>query len=287
MRNWIRVNKQHRCPICKHDTWCMIAKDDGAILCMRTESPKSLELVSGETGWIHQQGSEVATRRREVYAPEPVSGFLDIDAILRRWSMDTFPAEISRLGEMLGVSARSLTWLGVAWSKQHNAWAFPMRDGAGKAVGIRLRAEDGAKWAVTGSHQGLFIPSYISGDGPLLMPEGPTDTAALMDLGFDVIGRPSCSGGVREIRAYLKGHRRDVVIVADADKADKNGVKAGERGAESLAAALTEAKSVKIIYPLKGKDARQWKSLGATSGLIKAVIANTRFVPQRKAITAN
>jgi hypothetical protein len=101
-----------------------------------------------------------------------------------------------------------------------------------------------------------------------LIAEGPTDTAALLDLGFHAVGRPSCTGGIHLlVELVRKDLPEGVVIVADGDAA-------GRRGAESLAAVLlAHAASVRIIAPPSGvKDARQWKRRGATSADVQAAI---------------
>jgi phage/plasmid primase-like uncharacterized protein len=108
------------------------------------------------------------------------------------------PNRLDRFAAELGVSMNSLLRLSVGWSEDHDAWTFPMRNANGKVVGIRLRRPDGRKVSVTGGHEGLFIPrgrDLYPGE-PLLIAEGPTDTAALLDLNFMAIGRPSCTGGV-------------------------------------------------------------------------------------------
>src|SRR5439155_12311592 len=84
----------------------------------------------------------------------------------------------------LGLSATSLLRLGVGWSAPYRAWAFPMRDAGGAIRGIRLRTVAGKKFCVRGSKDGLFIPEESAAVGPLLVCEGPTDTAALLDMGF-------------------------------------------------------------------------------------------------------
>lgn len=110
--------------------------------------------------------------------------------------------------------------------------------------------------------------------------EGPTDCAALLDLGFDVLGRPSCSGGIDIVRSYLAGKRADVVIVADHDndKVNPQGVtfNPGIDGALQLAKGLRGvAWSVKIIVPL-GKDVREWVGRGATRVAFESLIRNAR-----------
>ena len=192
--------------------------------------------------------------------------------LLRRFERDTRTAEVIRLAAVLGVSPSSLRRLGIAWAAPHRAWAFPMFNAAHETTGFRLRAESGRKWAVRGSRNGIFWPGDLAGTGPLLLCEGPTDVAALLDLGYDAIGRPSCSGTVEMvIQVAHHFHRRDVVVVADTDGP-------GLDGADRLAQALTQAgRRPKVIRPLQGKDARAWLQAGATRAVVDAVIAGALY----------
>jgi hypothetical protein len=192
--------------------------------------------------------------------------------MLRRFERDTRPAEVERLAASLGVSPNSLHRLGGAWAAPHRAWAFPMSNAARETIGIRLRAESGRKWAIPGSRNGLFWPDGLAGTGPLLLAEGPTDVAALLDLDYDAIGRPSCAGAVEMvIEVVQRLHRRDVVVVADTDGP-------GTNGADRLAQALTEAgQRPKVIRPLQGKDSRAWAQAGATRAVVDAVIASALY----------
>jgi len=147
-----------------------------------------------------------------------------------------------------------------------------MFNAAHETIGIRLRAQSGRKWAIRGSRNGPFWPEDLTGSGPLLVCEGPTDTAALLDLGYDAIGRPSCTGAADLVIEVVQGlHVRDVVVVADADEQ-------GIDGADRMARGLTEAgRRPKIIRPLQGKDARAWLKSGATRAVVDAVIASTLY----------
>ena len=139
------------------------------------------------------------------------------------------PEALDRLAQSLGLSTDSLMRLGIGWSGKHRAWAFPMQDAGGNVLGFRLRLPGGKKLSVRGGKEGLFVPEGIDAHGLLLIAEGPTDTAALLDLGFNAVGRPSCTGGVKLLVDLVRKHRpSEVVIVADADTP-------GQRGAESLA----------------------------------------------------
>ena len=143
-----------------------------------------------------------------------------------------------------------------------------MSDAKGDVTGIRLRSPDGRKWAVLGSRDGLFVPRDLAFDGRLLVCEGPTDTAALLGLGFEAVGRPSCAGGTRQVCELAQRQQvPEVVIVAD------NG-EPGVRGAESLASTLIlYCPAVRIICPPDEiGDARAWVQAGATYDVVLGTI---------------
>ena len=201
-----------------------------------------------------------------------------------RWTVE-HPQALERFAAGLGVSADALRRLSVGYSPQRSAWLFPMRDAAGEICGVRLRLANGRKLSIRGGHEGLFTPSLEPAPkGPesigdmlrrcfpelqaLLIPEGPTDTAALLDLGFPALGRPSCRSGaalVVEVCKRLQPGR--VVVVTDADAP-------GRAGAEALARRLRAyVPDVRIIEPPAGvKDAREWKRAGATRPDVQAAI---------------
>lgn len=82
---------------------------------------------------------------------------------------------------------------------------------------------------------------------------------------------------------FLKGHRRDVVIMSDRDEAkerpDGSVFYPGQEGAAILAKAiLPVVRSVKIVKPPFCKDVRAWLNAGATHEAVEAVIGNMRFV---------
>ena len=132
--------------------------------------------------------------------------------------------------------------------------------------------ENGKKISVRGSRNGVFLP-VIEAAPPVIVAEGPTDSAALMSLGYAVIGRPSCTGGQDIIRKMTKGV--DVVIVSDSDSP-------GRRGAQQLASTLINTtRSVKVIEPAgSASDAREWLATGATRELVDVVISNA--IDQRR-----
>jgi hypothetical protein len=152
-----------------------------------------------------------------------------------------------------------------------------MVDSAGRILGFRLRKDDGSKFSERGGREGLFIPDGI-GAGVLMMCEGPTSCAALLDLGFDAIGRPSCTGGTALIIGLLRSAaRRDVVVWGDNDtdkeRGDGSTFRPGQEGARRLAAEiLSHCRTVRVLIPPRHKDSRDWKNDGGTRSVIDAII---------------
>ena len=264
---WVRVTRHDPCAICGRGDWCGLSPDRTVAVCMRVKSDRPVR----NGGWLHRIAAAPPPPRPpcRVYVPASPEPERNWHSLLERWARRTATVDLARLARLLGVSAASLRRLGAALSGRAGVWGFPMRDAHRKVTGIRLRAEDGRKWAVAGSHNGLFWPDGLSGAGPILICEGPTDTAALLDLGYDAIGRPSCSGAVEMVIEVVRAlRRRDVVVVADADDP-------GIDGADRLARALTDAgRRPKVIRPLQCKDARAWVRDGATRAVVDCAITN-------------
>ena len=262
---WTRVSKRAPCVCCGKSDWCCVSPDGGAVCCMRIESDKPLH----NGGFLHRLTEPLP--RREAPAAVVERKREDLDALLTLWRARTLPGVLDAYAAALGVAPAALRALGAVWSASYGAWAFPMHDSDYRVIGIRLRANDGKKWAVTGSRNGLFsdgCPREIA--DTMLLCEGPTDTAALLTLGYDVIGRPSCSAGNDLVAAILERDRKHVVIMADADTP-------GVQGARKLSQdVMRHALSVKIVLPLRYKDAREWLRAGATRAVVDAVIRHAR-----------
>ncbi len=274
---WIGVSKRNPCPVCERADWCGVTEDGSLVRCMRVESEKPVTGSDGSIGWIHKTGDDLpAPPPRRIYTPMPKQRLARFDEIHRRYQAATSGKALARLAGGLGVTIGSLKALGAAWAGCHKAWAFPMRDGNGEIVGVRLRSESGSKWAIPGSKPGLFYDPNRRMSDPVLICEGPTDTAALLDMGFFAVGRPNCSGGGPQLEELLAGH--DVVIVSDRDspheRPDGSIWFPGQEGAVNLARRLTHVcPSVKIIQPPNPyKDAREWVFSGATRNKFKLAI---------------
>lgn len=254
MSEMIRVTRANKCPICGHDTWCLIGRS--VIICMRVVSQKPRAFKGGEVGYIHAHPDP---NKKMAYEPKPDRKPPQVNAkrVLHDWARahQTAQLRLPILARDLGVTPGALASLECQANGNPRTWGFPMKDGYGNYIGIRLRNEWGKKWAVMGSQAGIFIPD-IKPQSRMLVVEGPTDTAAGLDLGFYTVGRPSCSGGVTHIVDHVKRARvKEVVIVSDNDEP-------GIRGAAELQRWLTVPSCV-LLLPTK--DLREFIKFGDKS----------------------
>jgi DNA primase len=144
-----------------------------------------------------------------------------------------------------------------------------MKDAAGAILGVRLRRSNGSKFAVTGGREGLFLPSMDTADRRLFVCEGPKDVAAMLDMGFfNIVGRPSCTGGINLLVDLARRRRpKEVAVMSDEDEP-------GRRGADNLASVLVAyVPVVRVILPPDGiKDVRQWLQAGGDRLAVETAI---------------
>ena len=151
-----------------------------------------------------------------------------------------------------------------------------MRSGDNLVVGVRFRNLAAAKWAARGSANGLFIPTGNNPSGLLCVVEGPTETAAMLDLGFSVVGRPSNTAGCDFLLTYAKKFlpRRPICIIRNNDPEGSVAEMHTIAGAETLAERLKVEKAaseVSIVHPPL-KDVRAWFNEGATRQDVEELI---------------
>lgn len=266
--DWRRVSRAHPCPICQKPDWCLVAQDGTAAICPRTESPQRC----GEAGWLHRLTDRVPTGTyvRHVRLATPPAARADLDRLAAEYGTALNADRLHQLADRLGLSPASLKALGVGWAARYRAYSFPMRDASGQVVGVRLRKPDGFKFAVRGSRAGLHIPAgpAFHPGGRLLVAEGPTDCAALLDLGFAAaVGRYSCLGDLRLLAELAKAWRPGEVVVA----ADSDGP--GRRGADTLASILVcYCPTVRVVVPPRVKDVRDYLRAGGARAELESVI---------------
>lgn len=264
----MRVSKERLCPVCGKPDWCLVNHAGTAAICARIEQGSIKR--SGDAGWLHVLGTEDRSQKPvdrtgncqlpssnfQVQAKGPTAAVgmaADFSKLTEQYKRRCSERQVRLLAQSLGVTPASLVRLDLGWDGE--AFCFPMRDENGVIIGIRRRFGNGKKVCVSGSRNGLFVPSGIENASNLVICEGPTDCAAALDMGWDAIGRPNCDCKIAMAVRYVR--RRKVVIVADRDSA-------GLRGARKLYEALEAAGSaVRIIVPPDGcKDLRDWKRLG-------------------------
>ena len=273
MNNWIRVTKDMPCPVCGHGDWCMVSKDGMAAICPRIES----DLPLGESGFLHKLNKPISTKfviNRQPVRLEHKIDWGDMEAEAYKLRKDTMSLEVvrDRLG-MSYVTETTLHRMGVGLIG--DALSFPMRDGNGDICGIKLRRRNNSKLCVRGSRLGLYGITNMDYSGlAIVMPEGETDTIALLELGYNAIGRPNCSAGAQTITDFCLKHKpAEIVLIADNDAND-----AGVDGAIRLARKIRSVASIKIIVPPGNiNDVREWVDKGLNKELLNYMIRSARY----------
>lgn len=291
------ASTSHRCPICGHDSWCLIygASGNAAVLCMR-ESAGALRqkcIDGGETGYVHEldEAQFPRQRRRETSrAAAPAPATAQSSRIFDDWidlqikcvlALRDYPGALEAFAASLGLTPEGLAGYHVGWWEEHAAYSAPMRGSAGEIIGIHLRTPAGKKFAICGSRNGLFLPPELNTHqslqpygGVLTFSEGLSDAATLAAWGFAAVGRPSCSGGVDLAQKLVRRLRPEMVVVV----ADNDSSGAGQRGAAQMAAALAASGvggTIKVVRPPpEVKDIREWRQRGASPADMHALVVH-------------
>jgi hypothetical protein len=251
-----RVSKASPCPQCGKPDWCTVG--EYGVVCMRVQSSKPVK----NGGWFHP--FDAARGRPVAPPPRRQPPAINAAAMHRAWLAGTAPEALAAFAASLGLSAAAVSAVGAAWAPPHGAWAFPMRDGYGNIVGIRLRNERG-KFAVRGSRQGVFLAA-VPAQKTLFVCEGPTDTAAAVELGLFAVGRPNCCCGGLEIRTYARRHECErAVIIADNDRPGLDGARRVGQ----------ELRLPHAIFVPPAKDLREFCRLGGTRNMIENTLTQT------------
>lgn len=290
---WKTVSRREPCPVCHKPDWCGTADNGRVVHCMRVESDRPCD----GGGWIHFMWNRPlpvrpAPIRRKPLPSRPV---VDMEKVMQgfwREFEERHPKDaegwsaLDYLQEDLWLDSDALARLTPGRSDFYKAWCFPMRDGDGKVVGVRLREYvSGRKWSVAGSRDGLFYDPALEAQEStargvrgreLVVCEGATDCAAAYSIGLPCVGRSSCATGLADLKRLcerLKANR--ITIVTDNDRpkvrpgdplpfADDSAPQLflpGLEGAERLARGL--GRVYRIVTPPK-KDLREWWYAGLT-----------------------
>ena len=267
---WRRTSREKPCPVCGKYDWCMVSANGSVAICPRTEAGAQKYLDG--SGYLHVIDKSVPVpERRDEGGQELPEHNLVLSSLASKMMDACGDERVAALSSQLGVETFSLRLLRIGWSATSDAFSFPMFRYGQRLIGIRLRSIGGKKWAIKGSRQGLFMPLQWPSRKPgVLICEGPTDTAAMLSLGFNAMGRPSAMGSHALVEEAVAG--RPVCIISDSDNV---GIDSARRLAQHLRS--KSCPKVGIIVP-PAKDAREWKRAGVTreqiSTLVSAALAS-------------
>lgn len=301
---WERYSNKAPCPICGGDKPCARAPS-GQYHCHRTHQDVPGYTYLGDTpadGACGASGKFVAEGeyRRVDWTPrvptaagafpdkaqaveaKRAKGAEAAASVMAHASSD--PADLGEMAYTLRVPSAGLEDLGVQYvppgQVEHpivvtclaGCWVFPERDETGRIIGLTQRytfsVNDTNKPQTTGSTRGCYFnlaTDWATVD-LLCVPEGGSDTAALLAAGIDAIGRPSAQGGGDILTAVAAKLSPDCKVVVMAEQ-DRHENKAGQMvwpgmdGAKATARKLANklGRTVYIWLPEDGsKDVRDY-----------------------------
>lgn len=249
----------------QHPSLSIRAGNDGRVLlhchagCTTEQIVESIDMEMSDLFAEPTRRTRLSPRRPRRAAAEPPA--VDWAAVAEECTAMLTAARLAELVEELGVSPESLRSLGLGWLHEKNAYTFPERDGAGNIIGIALRYPGGAKSMLPSSRRGIYIPDgFEAMTGTTYLPEGASDTAALLSAGLTAVGRPSATGGVDHLVELLREDNREIIVIGDHDR-QEGGVWPGRAGAMAAAQQLAKAlgRAVTWVLPPGGaKDVREW-----------------------------
>ena len=279
MDGWRRVSRERPCPICGKSDNCEVSDDESVVWCGRVQEGSIQQNSGGQ--FLHRlNGNEESRNRSRVVAkPKPPRKPSVVDWQTRAKLWFAAPSAASRREELavqLGVSAKVLRALCVGFDG--SAWTIPERDGARNIIGINRRLHDGRKLRMKGSSSGLtFAKGWDRSQGPIFLPEGASDVAALLTLGLNTVGRPSNTAGTELLVELLRSISQDqlIVVLAENDRKPAQKLRAthrvncegcsqcwpGRYGAVETAKKLSGAleRTIHVTFPPDGaKDVRNW-----------------------------
>jgi hypothetical protein len=265
-----RVNRGNRCPICGHADWCIISADGEYVLCPRIEDGA---FRTAGCGNIHRLNGQA---RKMPISGRPKAESYEPERIRRIYSKLDFSDKALRpLAERLGLEVWPLQMLGVGYKV--GVWYTPTvrfgKNGKPEITGLLKRRCDGFKFSEKGSQLGVIIGrNFFERRGSeIVVCEGTSDCATMLQLGYRVIGKPSVrigDGIITQIaRMNPSGDSGKIIIVADddSDKPEKNSsYKIGLKRAVALANRFPQGRARIMINP-DYKDVRQWYLSGTFS----------------------
>ena len=260
----IRVSRHRPCPICTKTGWCYFFDDRSGVVCMRIASQHPAN-GGGHIHWLRDRNDWTPPRRVVRRSSPRPKVQRDWSALVTKFHNAMTDAAWRCLSNDLGLSIETLQAMKVGWDGTQSRYMFPMRNAAGDFVGIRTRRavpqDDGKDKASFGGDDGngvFFVPLMLSSDY-LIICEGPTDMAALVDAGFgSSIGKPSCKLGDEYVVEIIKRLQPEaVLLVPDADRHGLEGFTILAN--EILNTGAMPLERIDALTPPKElKDVRKW-----------------------------
>ena len=284
----IPATRSRPCPVCGRVKSCSW-KADGFHLCFGGEpnDPTAWRKIGSDSnGFTHFRRADdpPPTRNGHHHPPPPKqpSPPRDLVVLAEQYAREMTPERVRDFAGRLGLpptAMDSFPLVGFLRDVQPGdfesdpelapgpCYLMPEFDGYGRVVGLNRRFADGFKKAVFGHKRGLSVPAnWRNTSGPLLIPEGFSDTLALTACGICAVGRPNNRGGAEQLAVLLRDfpRDRDIVVLGEHDqRPDDNrpgGIRwPGREGVDAVAPKLAEllGRPVKIAFPGNGfKDAR-------------------------------
>lgn len=279
--NWVRVTRSEHCPVCDKPDYCTRSEDGTLVCCMRVESRQPSTNKLG--GWIHRLSEPLPERKERREEPPKVEWEVEAQRMFKAGSY-----ERKRLSAALGLQEFALEELMVGFGfdeyRKTTFASWPERNADGRVVGIVRRYADGSKKTMRGSHHGLYFgrqPTVMP--GPVYLPEGGSDTAAMIGLGINAIGRPSNTGGIDYLGKILRRVEKVVVVVGERDRKQIEECSCGRcmRCWPGLAGAMLTADRLSAVlrrtvlvrmFPA-AKDTREWVKSHDGASAIDAIDA--------------
>ena len=241
-QTYARVTKDMPCPICGKPDWCLISIDKVVAICSRV-SEGSIKSV--KSGHIHKLQEN---QKPKCHIKPPSKKIIDHKAMALAYErLDTSQVGLRKMAKYLSVKVAILQSMHAGYDEYRNYWVFPMFNEQFEIIGLKCRNLSGNKWCIDGSRLGVYVGASYNPNQPLMIVEGESDTATVLNQGFNVLGRPSATACFDLIVRMVVAP--EVYLFADTD----SGI--------GLSSTLDLAKRIncsKVIHHKWYKDPREW-----------------------------
>lgn len=313
-KGWPRF-KRRECPVCKKDQ-CWQHPDGDEIVCLRGTMDTSGFLLVCKAAhfgnyfidsvkrqrviddYRYEQEQDTKSKHRRQLQPalaRPQEPIAPAQKVQRKQHKDfqhinsayqqAAQGKLQAFAENLNLPVEVLERMQCGYVVHHlgEMLTIPERNESGKIVGISKRAHSGEKRTENGSHRALiYCPQWDVG-GPILLPEGGTDTLSAIAYGFSVVGRPGKDTGHDMIAVMLRDIPKDrqIIMIGDSDarpnaegEIEIPGRKGAEESAQKIANIL--CRNILLAFPPKPyKDIRECWNAGVSADAFRKHVLGT------------